>query len=244
MAASRRRLAAFAAVVLLIGGAVAAWAWHGRVSERPRLGLFTSLPIYWAESGSVGEALEGGGQRHWVRSALEDAYVLVPLDTLDGPEAGPLDRLVMAQPRPLSPPENVALDQWVRKGGRLLLFADPFLTEESRFAIGDKRRPQGAVLLSPILARWGLELTFDDRRSDEIDWVKDGGENLPERLGGRWRLLPSNAGGACTVAAKGLVARCRVGNGSVLAIADAAMLEADRDATPAFKALTKQAFAK
>ena len=65
---------------------------------------------------------------------------------------------MMIQPRPLSPQENVALDNWVAAGGRLLLFADPALTEDSAFAIGDRRRPQDVVLLSPILARWGLEL--------------------------------------------------------------------------------------
>ena len=48
-------------------------------------------------------------------------------------------------------------------GGLLLLFADPLLTGESRYAIGDRRRPQDVALLSPILAHWGLELRFAEQ---------------------------------------------------------------------------------
>jgi hypothetical protein len=228
MAPSRRRLAAVAAVVVLIAGSVAAWAWHSHSAERPRLGLFTSLPIYWPESGSIGEALDGGDNRHWVRGALEQDYVLVPLDTLDGPETAKLDLLLIAQPRPLAPAENVALDHWVRDGGRVLLFADPFLTEESRFAIGDKRRPQDVVLLSPILQRWGLDLTFDADQPDGERTVVLGDERLPERLSGRFRLVRPGAPAHCSLAARALIADCRVGKGRATAVADAALLDARR----------------
>ena len=245
MPVNRRRLAALVALILLIAGAVAAWAWHGSASERPRLGLFTSLPIYWAESGSIGEVLNGTEEHHWVRSALEDDYVLIPLDTLDGTEAGRLDRLVMAQPRPLSPAENVALDQWVRKGGRLLLFADPFLTEESRFPIGDKRRPQDVVLLSPILQRWGLDLTFDPDQPDPEQIVALGSASIPEHMSGRFRLATPGAPARCALLAQALIADCRVGVGHVVAVADAALLDADHSpasAKPALSAVAALAF--
>ena len=217
-----------AAAVVLIAGSVAAWAWHSHSAEQPRMGLFTSLPIYWAESGSIGEALDSGGNRHWVRTALEQGYVLVPLDTLDDPETAKLDRLLIAQPRPLAPSENVALDQWVRGGGRVLLFADPFLTEESRFAIGDKRRPQDVVLLSPILQRWGLDLTFDADQPDGERSVALGDERLPARLWGRFRVVTPGAPAKCALAADALIADCRIGQGRVTAVADAALLEAHR----------------
>jgi len=246
MAASRRRFAALAAALFLVVGTVAAWAWQSHATERPRLGLFTSLPIYWGESGSVSEALDQGERRHWVRTAIEGDYALVPLDTLDGRDAQQLDRLVMAQPRPLAPVENLALDQWVRKGGRLLLFADPFLTEESRFAIGDKRRPQDVVLLSPILQRWGLELTFDQDQPDAERTVTLGSAALPERISGRFRLVPTGAPARCTLTAQALVADCRIGAGHLLAVADAALLEGDRssaDGERALSALLGRAFA-
>ena len=131
--------------------------------------------------------------------------------------------LVMAQPRPLSPQENVALDRWVRGGGHLLLFADPMLTADSLFALGDRRRPQDVVLLSPILTRWGLELTFDeDQPAGEqlADWE---GTNLPVNLPGKFVLQGKSR--MCRLLADGLAARCTIGKGRVLALADAALLE-------------------
>ena len=164
---------------------------------------------------------------HWALAALKRHGALQPLDSLaraNGRAAmarGAL--LVMAQPRPLSPQENVALDAWVRGGGHVLLFADPMLTAESLFSLGDKRRPQDVVLLSPILTRWGLELQFDeDQPAGEhvADWD---GARLPVNLPGRFALLDQS--GKCRLLAGGLGARCAIGMGSVLALADAALLE-------------------
>lgn len=244
MEPSRPRFALWAALAALVIAGVGALAWSRPAEEKTKLGLFTSLPIYWSESASVGEALENANSRHWVRQALEEEHELVPLDALEPQALAGIRELVMAQPRPLSPSENVALDDWVAGGGRLLVFADPFLTEESRFSLGDKRRPQDVVLLSPILARWGLELTFDDRQSDTINWIRYGGETIPERLAGRWKLLPQGDHSNCKLSAEGLVAQCRIGAGSVLAVADGALVEAMRGPTPAFRALTYQAFGK
>ncbi len=205
------------------------------------LGLFTSLPIYWSESADITEALDSGGAGpdHWARTALEKNNRLVPLDTLDGIELKGIDRLIMAQPRPLAPIENVALDDWVRGGGHLLLFADPFLTEHSRFMLGDKRRPQGTVLLSPILKRWGLELRFDeDQPQGERKAIADG-MALPVDMAGSIAATEPGAQSDCTIAPGGLLATCRVGVGKVTVVADAALLDRDRDGRKALPALEK-----
>jgi hypothetical protein len=227
--------------------ALAAFAWPPKEAAKQPLGLFTSLPIYWNEQASVAEALDGAADRHWVRAYLENRYRLVPLDTLDGSELAGLHELVMAQPRPLAAQENVALDSWVREGGRLLLFADPFLTEESRFALGDKRRPQDVVLLSPILSRWGLQLTFDDEQSDAERLASYRSTAMPERLAGRLRLAKPSAPAHCGLFANGLVSECAIGEGRVVIVADAAILEADRspgDAEAALSVLLESAFGR
>lgn len=245
MARNRNWLtAAGAAIVVII--AVVTLSGFGGAREKIPLGLFSSLPIYWNESGSVTEALDRADELHWARTGIEQDYRLMPLDTLDGDELGRLDKLIMAQPRPLNGPENVALDRWVRDGGRLLLFADPFLTEQSRYSLGDKRRPQDVVLLSPILRRWGLELTFDEAQPESERTVRFGSIALPERLGGRMRLIEPGAPANCAVLAEELVANCRIGAGRVLVIADAALLETDRptgEGAPVLRALLDRAFA-
>lgn len=194
-------------------------------AERATVALFSTLPIYWPESETFGAQLTGDQPAHWARAALEANGELVPLDTLDAPDLAPVTVLVMAQPRPLSPDENVALDEWVRGGGQVLLFADPLLTRESRFAIGDRRRPQDVVLLSPILARWGLELRFDEGQPDRDASVIVEGSRLPLRLYGTFAPVAPSAPSACVLTADDVAADCSIGRGRVIVVADAALLE-------------------
>jgi len=114
----------------------------------------------------------------------------------------------------------------VRGGGRLLLFADPLLTEHSRFAIGDRRRPQDVVLISPILRRWGLVLSFDEDQEDEPRTAALGEVPLTVRLTGQLALATPGAPSECALAAGGLVAECTIGKGRAVIVADAAVLEA------------------
>ena len=201
---------------------------HGRKSEaQASLLLFTSLPIYWAEAPDIATALKRDEQPHWARRAIEAQRALRPIDTLDAATLGERRDLLMIQPRPLSPDENVALDAWVAGGGRLLLFADPALTAESTFALGDRRRPQDIVLLSPILARWGLQLEFDPEQAAGEHAVALGeGASVPVNLPGRFVVVPGGRpDSACRLGAQALIAECRVGRGKLVAIADAALFE-------------------
>lgn len=222
---SRRSVLATGAVLAALAAALV---WQGSVRRavpREPVGLFTTLPILWAESGDVGDLISSRAERHWARNILEQTGPIVPLDDLAQPDRlAPLHRIVIAQPRPLSPSENVALDRWVRGGGHLLLFADPMLTEESAFALGDPRRPQTSVLLSPILGRWGLELRYDERQPFGEHAGKALGIAVPVNLAGSFALEP---GSACVLSGGGLAADCPIGKGRVLVLADAALLEQD-----------------
>jgi hypothetical protein len=223
---SRIAAVALGAVLLAVGIAAQVMTARPDPGDRPPLGLFTSLPVYWGENADIGEALAGSaGARHWARAALEEEYRLVPLDTLEGDELKSLDRLIMAQPRALVPVENVALDDWVRAGGQLLLFADPMLTEHSRFALGDRRRPQDVVVLSPILRRWGLEMQFDENQPERRQVAFGEGLTVPVALAGTMTKVPPGAPAECELTAGGLVASCRIGQGAVMVIADAELLD-------------------
>jgi hypothetical protein len=188
----------------------------------PELGLMGTIPIYWGETGDFGELLEDKDNGHWARAQLEAEYTLRPLDTLDAESLAGLDRLLLAQPRALSAAENVALDAWVRGGGQLLLFADPMLTGESRFAIGDRRRPQDVILLSPILDHWGLALEFDDDEPAGYAVLPTSGAPLPVNLPGSLRL---REGADCTILVADVLAECRIGEGRAVVMADAALLD-------------------
>ena len=192
------------------------------IEERAEIGLMGTIPIYWGESGDFGDVLAGGAEPHWARARIEARHPLRPLDALDGGSLATLDFLILAQPRALTPAENVALDDWLRAGGKLLLFADPMLTGESRFAIGDRRRPQDVILLSPILARWGIELEFDDSAPPEYRLVHTAGGPIPVNLPGR--LIARQGEADCTLEQE-VLADCRIGRGRAVIVADAALLD-------------------
>lgn len=200
------------------------------------LGLFTSLPIYWGEANDISQMLDkGDAAPGWVRQSLEQRATLKPLDTLEPDALAGLKQVVLAQPRPLAPSENLAFDDWLRAGGRALVFADPMLTAHSEFKLGDPRRPQDTVLISPILAHWGLELRFDEHQlSGEQNETVDG-MSIPTELAGRIVRREGGEGAACEIAQGGLLADCAIGKGAVVLVADAAMLDGESD-SPARRA--------
>ena len=227
---------------------------QARSPARPLLGVFTTLPIVWNEASSPAEMLDAHQPKPWPRTALEAEFRLLPLNTLL--KLDHLQDLLIAQPRPFAPQENVALDAWVRGGGHLLLFADPMLTAHSRFALGDPRRPQDIALLSPILAHWGLELRYDEaqplgvREIAESRLPPNSPLNLPVNLSGHWATHPG-ATARCQIEQAGLVASCKIGSGHVLLVADAALFEPDPETdvavaghAEALRGLSIRAFAR
>lgn len=222
-AAARRALLVMAALPL----AACADAQPPRPRQTGPIALFTSLPLVWSESADLRGLLRSDAPVHWALAALRRHGEVRPLDSfIAAGDSGALDRfgyLVMAQPRALAPQENLALDSWVRSGGRLLLFADPLLTEESAFPLGDRRRPEGTVLLSPILDHWKLQLLFDEDQPPGENEVDLAGHAIPVNLPGRFVVAPGSR--HCTLLAGGIAALCRLGKGHVLLVADAALLE-------------------
>ncbi len=206
-------------------------AWFSQQHRAPpveRIGLFTSLPILWSDSADLGQELRNDRPPHWAKAVLAEHGQVTALDLLSAaPEPRSLDglrHLLIAQPRALSPLENVALDNWVRGGGQLLLLADPAYTEESPLGLGDPRRPHSAALLSPILSRWGLELQFDAAQPMAEQDREVMGMTVPVILPGRF-LTRGQAN--CRLWGEGLAVTCAIGQGRVFALADAALLERD-----------------
>lgn len=201
----------------------------------PELGLMGSIPIYWGEAEGLSALLAGDAAPHWARARLERDFQPRPLDTLSESSLAELDFLLLAQPRALAPAENVALDAWVRAGGRVLLFADPMLTGHSRFGIGDRRRPQDVILLSPILDHWGLRLEFDIAREPGTVVVEAPGVAIPVNLPGRF--APTERDSGCALEAGAILASCEIGAGRAVVLADAALLDLHEPHPSAARAL-------
>ncbi len=245
---SRRLLAAAAAAAALAALTAcdeaqvgAGGAGSGGVSggaSQAKLGLMSSLPLVWPLGADVDAIASGRAATPWQREALAGAYAIAPLDTLspipalspNAPDIDPLQdmtRLAVIQPRGLSPADNVALDDWVRAGGRLLLVLDPLLTGEYDLPLGDPRRPVDSALIPPVVARWGMTVSFPNQETEAGDYSADmmpGGSKVPLAYPGHIDLLPGDAAKTCVRRASA-IAVCRVGKGRVTLIADAALFE-------------------
>ncbi len=229
----RANLNRLIALLLLAAGLAAAVMVYGpnarsnAAPARGPLGLFTSLPIYRGEAAQLAALLDPDAKPHWAKLLIEHDRALQPLDVLTPAALAPLRDMLIAQPRALAPAENVALDDWVRAGGHVLLFADPLLTQNSQFALGDKRRPLDVALLSPILARWGLALQFDQAQEPGEHEIALLGAAVPVDLAGSFAPVPTapDAPAHCQLLADGFAASCTIGRGRAVILADAELLD-------------------
>lgn len=181
-------------------------------AERPTLLLLTTLPLMFGES----FGLEGNGSP--ALKALETRYAVRPVAVADAKTLGHNPLLLMAHPLAQPAEALVDLDAWVRRGGRLLLLADPALDWHSELPLGDARRPPPAFADTGLLKHWGLRLDAPDERGPTM-----------RRLAGRDVLTASSGDliGKCAVSSDRLVARCRIGRGQVTVVADADFLNVE-----------------
>lgn len=205
---SRTTLGAIIGLLAIV--AAAAWSLAGpdrslrerEKADRPRLALLTSLPLIFDESFGI----DGGGSPALTR--LEQRYEVMPIGVADAASLGGHKLLLMAHPRAQPAEALVELDQWVRNGGRLVLLADPRLEWPSERPLGDMLRPPPSFADTGLLVHWGLRL---------------GGPGPGD--GGTAGQLASNGG--CETDEGGLVARCVLGKGQAVIIADADFLNVE-----------------
>ena len=205
------------ALLLLIGllAAVAALAVarSNRAAERPRLMLLTSLPLLFGE----GFALQDSGSP--ALKALQGRFDIVPISVTSPAELKRGGLLLMAHPRAQPAEDLVALDEWVRRGGRLVLLADPLLEWPSARPLGDPLRPAAMFADTGLLAHWGLRLDSPEQRGPAV-----------RKLAGRQVLTvsPGMLFGSCPISPDRFVAHCRIGRGQATVVADADLLGAER----------------
>ena len=154
----------------------------------------------------------------------------MPISVTDPAELAKGRLLLMAQPQAQPPEDLVALDAWVRGGGRLLLLADPMLEWPSKRPLGDRLRAPVMFADTGLLAHWGLRLDAPDERGPKEAAI-DGYRVTT--------VSPGQLFGACAIGADRIVARCSVGRGKATIIADADLLNVD-SSSPNLGAVVKE----
>lgn len=191
-----------------------------KLPQGSRITVMTALPLFGATA-DPGVLLNGPDQRAEIIRSLSVRYEVVPLARLDQRVlAG--STLIMAQPRALVGEELVAVDAWVRGGGKTLIFTDPELFWPSELPLGDPRRPPPIGLLDPLLSHWGLVLASPAiTDSGPEGSISLGKSSVAVAWAGRWQTRTPN----CKIESDGVIADCRVGKGRALLVADADLLD-------------------
>jgi len=206
-----KRASTAALVLLALVGCRAETA--AKAETKPELYVLTSLPLLFDEGFGL-EPAKGEAA-----AFLRDHYRLKPIDLPSQLPKGGV--LLAAQPRALPAEELVALDLWVRGGGKMVLLADPLLEWPSKRPLGDRLRPPVGFADTGLLARWGLRLDAPDERGLKVMGYDD--FELVYVSPGRLVKI----GGACVVERDGIAATCRLGKGQATIVADADLLDVD-----------------
>lgn len=181
---------------------------------RPQVSLMTALPMAWGE-GDPSDVLAGRTGRSETLKQIDKHFDVRAIDTLTRETLGQ-NIIVMAQPRRLTPQELVIVDDWVRRGGRAMIFADPELVWPSAYPLADRRRAPPVTLLDPLLTHWDV-LLGDTDHLDHV--VTFGGMSVALRAAGRWAGPKTCAGNGT------FVLDCRIGKGRVVLVGDADVLD-------------------
>jgi hypothetical protein len=188
-------------------------------SERPELLLLPSLPIVFPDRFTL------DGKAPAVLGELQGRYRVLPISIAEASSLSGHRLLLMAQPRAQPAEVLVELDAWVRRGGRLLLLADPALQWPGDRPLGDPLNPPFAFADTGLLDHWGLRLEAPERLEERR--VQASGRTIRTASPG---VLVAT-GGNCRVEKPSLVARCAIGRGTAIVIADSDFLDTDRFGT-------------
>jgi hypothetical protein len=195
-------------------------------SEPRKTLILTSLPLRtWVNGGAAIEGPRDSAAVAALRHRIAPSLMFA--DGLAAGSVGPDDRLLLAHPAALPPETLVEVDRFVRAGGRAVILADGLSSWPPPHPLGDPRNPPVTSLLTPLLDHWGVRLDapVPGGASSEAVTVMHQGHRLALHSPGHFARLPGNCRGAAPLPdSQPTIATCRIGQGTVVLLADADML--------------------
>ena len=126
--------------------------------KKPAIGLISGLPLDYGPGGMMA-AMRGQAQPYAIMQQLRQFFEVKTLEINTTSIDDQIGILILAHPKDLSTGTQYAIDQFVLRGGRLVVFADPY--SETAAAIPDPAtgRPAGgdqSSLLPDLFKSWGV----------------------------------------------------------------------------------------
>lgn len=129
---------------------------------KPTVGILGALPLEYGPGGMMA-AMRGQAQPYLILEQIKQFFQVKMLDPAKPEEIDDkLATLILAHPKDLSPQAQYAIDQYVLKGGRLIVFADPYSETMAAMPNPMTGRPMPggdqSSLLPDLFKAWGIEV--------------------------------------------------------------------------------------
>lgn len=129
---------------------------------KPTVGILGTLPLEYGPGGMMA-AMRGQAQPYLILEQIRQFFQVKMLDASKPEEIDDkISTLILAHPKDLSPQVQYAIDQYVLKGGRLIMFADPYSETMAAMPNPMTGRPMPggdqSSLLPELFKAWGIEV--------------------------------------------------------------------------------------
>ncbi len=127
-------------------------------AKKPLVGVMTDLPLAFGPGGMMA-AMRGQSRPYVIYEELAKQFEIKSVPTSSDVIDADINVLLLAHPAGLAPATQFALDQFVLRGGRLIVMVDPF----SELGTASGRGPGGGQVaessnLATLFAKWGVEM--------------------------------------------------------------------------------------
>jgi ABC-type uncharacterized transport system involved in gliding motility auxiliary subunit len=124
--------------------------------KKPVVGIVSSIPLE-AGAGGIAAMMQGRSQPFMIYEELAKTYTTKTLEANFSSVPADVDVLMVVHPTQLSPQQQYAIDQFVLKGGRALVFVDPNseLTSQSQGMMSQNPGPSSSDL-PQLFKAWGI----------------------------------------------------------------------------------------
>ncbi len=189
-------------------------------ADAPAVTMLTGLPLRWSGNRTIAAMIAEGANDDPALARLTAVGPVSLVDSLVDHVPPPGGALLLAHPRALAPQELVAIDAFVRGGGRAVVLADALSGWPGRHPLGDSRNPPVTSLLTPLLDHWGVVLAAASTADNRVRAIDVDGNRLRLFSAGRF-VRPSSR---CRSFAGYHILRCRIGKGEAWLVGDADLL--------------------
>jgi ABC-type uncharacterized transport system involved in gliding motility auxiliary subunit len=124
-----------------------------QTAKKLKIGIISSLPIFGSPPMGMGMQSPQRGAPEWLFvTELKKNFDVKQIDASGNEVSADLDLLILHHPKNINPELQFAIDQYVLKGGSLILYLDPFSVADNA--------PGGvnASSLDPLLNAWGISM--------------------------------------------------------------------------------------